>query len=226
MPGRKRPETGLNLAAALEKYSDPKEYAAVAEYDGRRTPILTPSGEEPPPDAAQFRQWRSACQALENAFESKLEAEELIGSGFAECSTFREIIDGDLFRFAVVDYERDRITGQGMVFKRVEIFEPGAPPRNIQTLPEWLEPKELEFEADAGFRHVTFRGEKLTLGKKAAKVVETLFKASETNNPWVEGRVLLEAASSNSEHLGELIRRKKMLIVSDGRGLYRLNTRR
>jgi hypothetical protein len=163
---------------------------------------------------------------LEEVFESKLVNEQLVGSGFAEYSNDREVIDCDFFYAAAFDFGRNRVSNEGTVFKRVEIFEADAPPLNIHHLPEWLEPKELEFEADAGFRHVTYRGEKLTLGEKAAKVVEALFKASETDNPWVEGRVLLEVACSNSEHLGELIRKKKMLVVSDGRGLYRLNVGR
>ncbi len=79
---------------------------------------------------------------------------------------------------------------------------------------------------DPAFRHVLFQGREYVFGPMQAMVVRKLFEASQSGNPWVAGKQLLQGAGSNSFNLKNIFTRQRHwrdLIISDGRGLYRLH---
>ena len=69
------------------------------------------------------------------------------------------------------------------------------------------------------------RYDRLT-GDSVTKIVETLHMASQTNNPWVHCKHLLDKAGSTSSRVRDLFKSKtgwQKLILSDGKGRYRIN---
>ena len=86
--------------------------------------------------------------------------------------------------------------------------------------------KENEFEYNADFTHISCNGYIYTLGMLQANVVKILCEASQTDNPWVYGKVALYDAGSTMSKISALFRNVpdwRELILSDGRGQYRLN---
>ncbi|NDF11602.1 MAG: hypothetical protein EB060_02140 [Proteobacteria bacterium] len=83
-----------------------------------------------------------------------------------------------------------------------------------------------DFSYTGDYRHVTINGEEFQLGAVQAMIVQQLHDASASMNPWVYGKTLLFIANSRSMKLREVFKSKNewsKLIVSDGRGQYRLN---
>lgn len=76
------------------------------------------------------------------------------------------------------------------------------------------------------YSEVVFSGELFRLGPLQASVVRQLHEASLTANPWRPGKELLSNSSASTMRIVDLFKVKKnwrTLIVSDGRGNYRLN---
>ena len=76
------------------------------------------------------------------------------------------------------------------------------------------------------FSEVVFSGELFRLGPLQASVVRQLHEASLTANPWRPGKELLSNSNASTMRIVDLFKVKKnwrTLIVSDGRGNYRLN---
>ncbi len=79
---------------------------------------------------------------------------------------------------------------------------------------------------DPALRHVTFRGREYAFGAKQALIVRLLYEAAKAGDPWQNGKKLLKDAGSESFHLRSVFSRQahwRELIMSDGRGLYRLH---
>lgn len=76
------------------------------------------------------------------------------------------------------------------------------------------------------YSEVVFSGELFRLGPLQAAVVRQLHEASRSANPWLPGKELLSNSSASTMRIVDLFKVKKnwrTLIVSDGRGNYRLN---
>ncbi|MDX1950290.1 MAG: hypothetical protein SFT90_07335 [Rickettsiales bacterium] len=82
------------------------------------------------------------------------------------------------------------------------------------------------FEFSADFREVKINGEYFGLGEMQANIVKYLYEASKTDLPWVNGKKLLQNVNSNSFVMRDVFKSHsnwKNLILSDGKGRYRLN---
>ena len=87
-------------------------------------------------------------------------------------------------------------------------------------------PIKKDFIASPDYRHVTFKGKELHFGDIQAKIIEILYNASQSNNPWVHGKTLLYDSGSRSESVKNIFQSKihwRELIMSDGGGYYRIN---
>ena len=75
------------------------------------------------------------------------------------------------------------------------------------------------------FTRVRVDGEWLSFGPKQAAVLRLLRAAGETDNPWCDGKRLLDEADAATMRLIDLFKRKpgwRRLVVGDGKGRYRL----
>ena len=78
---------------------------------------------------------------------------------------------------------------------------------------------------DRDYRHISYRGIERTLGVIQGKVMQALHEASRTEQPWLDGKVVLSYAGSESTSVFDLFKpREKWIdvIESDDRGKYRL----
>ena len=76
------------------------------------------------------------------------------------------------------------------------------------------------------YSEVVLSGELFRLGPLQASVLRQLHEASQSGNPWRPGKELLSNSSASTMRIVDLFKVKKnwrTLIVSDGRGNYRLN---
>ena len=94
--------------------------------------------------------------------------------------------------------------------------------------PEITKPATAEpiFVHRGDYSEVVFSGELFRLGPLQAAVVRQLHEASQSANPWKPGKELLSNSSASTMRIVDLFKVKKnwrTLIVSDGRGNYRLN---
>jgi hypothetical protein len=80
------------------------------------------------------------------------------------------------------------------------------------------------FTHNSNYTQVCLNGQKFTFGYCQAAVVRQLHRASETDQEWVDGKVLLRESGAESRRLVDLFKHKdwRKLIVSDGNGRYRL----
>lgn len=82
-----------------------------------------------------------------------------------------------------------------------------------------------EFEYSWDYRRIELAGETFSLGPKQARIVGFLHRAHMEGDPWRTGRQLLDHAGSSADRVRDLFKSQSdwtKLIVSDGRGLYRL----
>ncbi len=85
---------------------------------------------------------------------------------------------------------------------------------------------DVSFKHNNHYRAVSLRGEEFKLGPIQASIVKELHTASMTDNPWVYGKSLLHESGSSAYHMRDVFKSQKRwrkLILSDGRGYYRLN---
>jgi hypothetical protein len=82
-----------------------------------------------------------------------------------------------------------------------------------------------DFEYSWDYRRIEYAGETFTFGPKQARVVQLLHRAHIEGDPWRTGQQLLDHAGSSADRVRDLFKSQSAwpkLIVSDGRGLYRL----
>lgn len=99
----------------------------------------------------------------------------------------------------------------------------GAPETEPEAVPILAEPGFLHRN---GYAEVVSAGQVFRLGALQAAIVRQLHEASATPDPWRTGKELLAASRSSSQKMVDLFKSKpnwRSLIVSDGRGRYRLN---
>jgi hypothetical protein len=230
----KRPARGLSIDKALETWSEPADYAAMKEYeDAERNISGIPAYE------ARHREYVKRREKVERALQDKLLEGTLVASGITPYASGRRTIDPSLWDTLEIDYEWETIEDEDRTYKNPEIFEAGAIPRNIRSIPEWLydlyrtanggvRARETSFAHDPAYTHVALADREFVLGPLQANVVRLLHDAHEGGSSWVHGKVLLEQAGSSSSNLGTLFKSQrawKELIESDGRGNYRLRLR-
>lgn len=83
-----------------------------------------------------------------------------------------------------------------------------------------------DFSASGDYRHIILAGEEYQLGDVQAGIIQQLHDASASKNHWVHGKTLLHIANSRAMRVRDVFKSKRewnKLIVSDGRGYYRLN---
>jgi hypothetical protein len=83
-----------------------------------------------------------------------------------------------------------------------------------------------EFIASQDYHHVILNGEEHHFGDVQANIIHQLHDASTSQNKWVHGKTLLYGANSKAVRLRDVFKSKHdwgRLIVSNGRGYYRLN---
>lgn len=79
---------------------------------------------------------------------------------------------------------------------------------------------------DPTFRKIDFNGQKHSFGDMQADVIRQLYEGATNGVPWQNGKQLLAKAGSQSFTLSNIFKRNPLwrhLIISDGRGMYRLN---
>ncbi|MDA0782801.1 MAG: hypothetical protein O2942_11130 [Proteobacteria bacterium] len=82
------------------------------------------------------------------------------------------------------------------------------------------------FYQENDYHHIEYDELVFEFGMIQAKIIETLHIASKTNHQWVHCKPLLDKAGSTSTRIRDLFKSKKdwqKLILSDGKGKYRLN---
>lgn len=98
--------------------------------------------------------------------------------------------------------------------------------RNILKLHEPAPtPVSADLEYSWDYRRIELGGETFALGPKQARIVGLLHRAHMEGDPWRTGRQLLDHAGSSADRVRDLFKSQNdwtKLIVSDGRGLYRL----
>jgi hypothetical protein len=220
----KRPLKGLSIKGALRRWGDP---ALLARLDQLKADVDQATAEaRAHPEAA----YRDIVEALGHGLKQRLESGELRARGLvrgAPVTVGKVDVDPERWAELEIDYDLDEIAGpNGFVMTAVEIRK--------------AEPDEAEEQgglattaANRGFEHdpnycwVRLRGEKFNLGPQQARVVRHLHAASQTDDPWVHGKELLrQKPSISSSSIRDLFKSKpnwRVLIDSDGRGIYRLN---
>lgn len=97
-------------------------------------------------------------------------------------------------------------------------------PSNISKIhPEKHEP---EFVYSEDYRYVKLHGVEYHLGDVQARVVAHLHDASQSYQPWIHGKTLIHESCSGAVRFRDIFKSKenwRELILSDGRGRYRLN---
>ena len=234
-----RPAKGLKPEAALERWSDPVEWADMHQYEDARERISTASGKSP--YELRNKEYWKRREPLEKALLEKLRSGELIGTFLGDDrQDGRFILHYEQWHVLWIDYDWRQAEGEGDVFEKLEIAEITAIPKNVEFFPRWVQERlastdeagEAEsFDGvihDAEFRHITVSGQDQTFGDLQSKIIKILYEAAGTQNPWRFGKVMLEDAGSGSRNINELFRSKedwRMLIESDRRGYYRLQVR-
>ena len=92
--------------------------------------------------------------------------------------------------------------------------------------PEPALPREPVLSQEGDFHVLHVRGETWRLGPIQASVIRGLYEAWLDGNPWVPGKTLLARAGASSMRMRDLFKAHpgwRILVVSDGRGHYRLN---
>lgn len=145
------------------------------------------------------------------------------GHGYIELASHQGSIRITLDDLLVTRTERDR-------FEMACGMGPGEP---LATSSDAARPAAAErpdngspFVHRVDYSEVVFSGELFRLGPLQASVVRKLHEASFTANPWRPGKELLSNSSASTMRIVDLFKVKKnwrTLIVSDGRGNYRLN---
>lgn len=89
------------------------------------------------------------------------------------------------------------------------------------------EGSQAEFWHNDEFTRVRVASRWMSFGPKQAAVLRLLKEAGESDNPWRDGKLLLDGADAATMRLIDLFKRKpewRELVIADGKGRYRLIT--
>lgn len=112
-------------------------------------------------------------------------------------------------------YVRNALTGQQINLDDMMLLMAR---ETVESLPPDVE--------DTSFRHITFQGHNFVFGPIQAKIVRQLYRAGLHGHPWQHGQRVLEKAGSESFKFKNMFARQRLwrrLIISDGRGMFRLH---
>ncbi len=79
---------------------------------------------------------------------------------------------------------------------------------------------------DPSFKRICYKGQKYNFGNIQASVIRQLYESANNGVPWQNGKRLLQKADSQSFTISNIFKRNPLwrhLIISDGRGSYRLD---
>lgn len=212
------PRKWFSLSEAFEHFGDPvllrrlNELEPHARTVSKRTQHL-------------HNEYRKTFRTIHESMIDRLKSGELIAHGLDKHGWinegFTEIAPA---RWSVlhIRYDLGEVYGPGgLVLVDVQISEA----LDVTQQPQAFGGPDHIFEHWSDYRYVKMRGLEFKLGPKQAQVVKLLHAASQTDEPWVHGKVLL-GDSIASKSVYELFKSKKNwreLIESDGHGRYRLN---
>lgn len=232
-----RPPRGHTFEEAVSIWSPPDAYQRLEQalqsqlYRIKKDPVALAKVSEP----------------MEHAIFERLRRGELLSSvpvaGGGEEGQ-RELIPPQRYAtlFVTYDWARKEIVGPDFRLRKVEIFTPHRIPSNIpdpQGRPGWPTavdsatlkpfrgtPTLDRFRHDDTYEHVWLDGREFLLTALQASVVERLHQAARTGQPWIHVNDLRDAIGFSTAKISGLFRRMpdwRVLILSDGRGHYRLN---
>lgn len=218
-----RPTSGLSLEAALERWSDPADYAAMKEYEDASTNVSCALGMEPSPQVLRYREFARRRHILEEAQLGRLRSgRRLVASGIAQFGAFREALHYSLFSVLLISYEFEEIGWNERRYEAVEIFDRAAIPTNLGFIPDWLVP---EFQHEDGYRVVIFRGQEFRFTELQSRMIQALHHAALAGHPWVVAKRLVEDIGAGVHFISDLLKANsnlRDLIESDKRGKIRL----
>lgn len=150
---------------------------------------------------------------------SEQDAHLILKNGRAEVRVFR-LAENE--HWAVLE------GSSGLAFKRADLLMRKAERVRLEEVLR-LEPPAgpvPTFSHSEDYREVCINGQTFMLGSRQAMVVKRLHAAALEGSPWQNGKTLLYDADSLSTRMHDLFKSKgadwRRLIVSNGRGLYRL----
>jgi hypothetical protein len=245
-PGRRQPERGLTIEEALQRWSDPSDWAAMNALSEAARPVSNSAGQPPTPSVVRHQEYCRRRKPLEDELLRKLRGGELIASATHERPSPtdpRFVVSPETFDRVGFEWDwPDVMTGIGISIHNVEIFSPDEVPLNVdpEHLPAWLRratsgreqpmqaapPQADIFWHDSGYRHVRLRGREYSLTQTQAEIVEVLHAAYLSGDPWRHVEQLRHAVKFESPKLAQIFRRLRdwqELILSDRRGRYKLN---
>jgi hypothetical protein len=85
------------------------------------------------------------------------------------------------------------------------------------------------YVADSSFKIISHKGMVYRFGNMQAAILCALYEGAQVGKPWQSGKRLLQQAGSQSFSLSNVFKRNPIwreLILSDGRGAYKMDTRR
>lgn len=249
-PFRERPSTGFDILEALRRWSSPEAFAAMEQhYDADfDIPMIFPDN----PNRWKEEIHAVMAEPVVRELVDKLAQGTLLSSAVpknANPSGPRVALHPSLYNNDDISYYRyaNAFTIGSLEYNEVEIFEPDQFPRNIRHIPDWLmdflppaasdEPMSQTPEAPVqddnfysldGYAHVTLRGVEYTLNPTQAGIVRVLHMSYMKGRPWVRGEAIRDEVGFQDKSLSSAFRYMRdrnwrELIISDGRGAYRLN---
>jgi hypothetical protein len=215
---------GLEAEAAVERWSDPAAHSEFAEVSGVRQRHT-----DEPHSIARLRRYSQLRNGLIEAFMLKLQNGDLLASGIPRFGERREVIHPSLWDDLAIIFPSSEISRRGVIYRKVEFFEPTDIPANVFPLPEWLTETSARYFYPEGldFRHVRVEGETIVLGDQQRKVIAFLHKKMLENEPWQALRSIQDGAQVNAK-MQDLFGRElhwSKLLLSDRKGSYRLRDR-
>jgi hypothetical protein len=228
-----RPKKGLTAEAALKRWSNEPAYAELVALSGQSEPPSVEESHKFISDPVREREYKRKREGVEAAFKQKLLECEILASGISISREYREVMHPSIWELLEIDYYLfEDAVSEGRKYEKIEFFEPSAIPLNVRSLPDWLA-EELAasghdaFRHDPNYRHVWLKGVEFTLGPIHSKIVKLLHQAVLADDPWQNGKNILEQAGSEQTKMVDALKSRKdwkLLIASDGKGMYRLRT--
>lgn len=221
----------LSLEEGLRAWSDSAAVQHVDELDDYSAPPFPGLTKAPVNDLyfEKHTEWCRRRKPVEQRFISRLQAGEIIATGLAQpisVSSSRERIDPELWNLLKPDFRKSEARGPGLHIIQVEVEKP-SPSVDRREAGDVPEPDVAEFTHNADYTRVKIREHEFNLIGGLQTLVKLLHEASQTSEPWQNGKKLMGLAKYGSTMtIGNAFRRHpqwRQLIEGNRRGLYRLN---
>jgi hypothetical protein len=221
---------GLSAKEAFAHWSDPEKFKELVELAETDELSKIVDADIKIRDPERHKRFLGIRQALEKEFQTRLLNEEIFASGVREFADRCEIIHPTLWGLLFVDFDLEHIGGHGRVYENPEFFTIDCIPQNVRPIPEWLEERLGElgltvFRHDASYQHIVLHGINYVLSPLHAKIVSILHDAWRADDPWKNGKDILERAGSAQLKMIDVFKTRKdwkAFIEFDGKRMYRL----